>query len=436
MKLRILVVDDEAAIRESMSMILEYEGYECLSASTGENAIEVVKRESPDLVFLDIKMPGVDGLETLTRLKKLSEATPVVMISGHGTVSTAVEATKRGAFDFIEKPLARERIFITIKNALGQDRLQKENFDLQRKIRSRHDLIGSSKGLLEIMESIKRVAPTNATVLIRGESGVGKELVARGIHENSLRRRERFVQVNCAAIPEDLIESELFGHEKGSFTGAAGRQIGKFEQADRGTIFLDEIGDMSLRAQAKVLRVLQEGEVERLGASQTIKVSVRVLAATNKDLEHEIEEGRFREDLYFRLNMVELNVPALRERPEDIPSFIGFFASRFADRYDRDPWSPTAEVLREFCEYPWPGNIRQLSHVIEQSYVLDCAPSLPKGRKSKGGVNSLPFFDLGRLRDTAVRQALLATQGHKGRAAKLLGVHANTLTRMLANLDG
>ena len=370
MKLRILVVDDEAAIRESISMILEYEGYECLSASTGEDAIEVVKRESPDLVFLDIKMPGVDGLETLTRLKKLSEATPVVMISGHGTVSTAVEATKRGAFDFIEKPLARERIFIAIKNALGQDRLQKENSDLQRKLRSHHNLIGSSKGLLEIMESIKRVAPTNATVLIRGESGVGKELVARGIHGNSLRRRERFVQVNCAAIPEDLIESELFGHEKGSFTGAAGRQIGKFEQANQGTIFLDEVGDMSLRAQAKVLRVLQEGEVERLGASQTIKVSVRVLAATNKDLEHEIKEGRFREDLYFRLSVIPIHVPPLRDRREDVPVLVDHFSRIFSEENNFKTKRFSSGALDALSRHNWKGNVRELRNLVERVIIM------------------------------------------------------------------
>ena len=364
------MVDDEAAIRESMSMILEYEGYECLSASTGEEAIEVVRRESPDLVFLDIKMPGVDGLETLTRLKKLSEVTPVVMVSGHGTVSTAVEATKRGAFDFIEKPLARDRIFITVKNALGQDRLQKENSDLRRKIEFRHKLIGSSKELLKIMESIKRAAPTNATVLIRGESGVGKELVARGIHGHSLRCRERFVQVNCAAIPEDLIESELFGHEKGAFTGAAGRQIGKFEQADRGTIFLDEIGDMSLRAQAKVLRVLQEGEVERLGASQTIKVDVRVLAATNKDLEDEIKAGRFREDLYFRLSVIPMHVPSLRDRQEDIPVLVNHFCQIFSEENNFKIRKFSLAALSVLSRHDWKGNVRELRNLVERVIIM------------------------------------------------------------------
>ncbi|MCX6551424.1 MAG: sigma-54 dependent transcriptional regulator, partial [Acidobacteria bacterium] len=284
MKPRILVIDDEAAIRDSMRMILEYEGYEFLGAATGEEGITLAVRESVDLVFLDIKMPGMDGLEVLGRLKTALETLPVVMISGHGTVSTAVEATKLGAFDFIEKPLATERILLTIRNALGFSRLADDNRSLLKAAEVRHEMVGSSPVLHEIIESVSRAAPTNATVLIHGESGVGKELVARMIHKNSLRTRERFVQVNCAAIPDELIESELFGHEKGSFTGATEKQIGKFELADRGTIFLDEIGDMSLKTQAKVLRVLQEGEVERLGSSRTLKVDVRVIAATNKDL--------------------------------------------------------------------------------------------------------------------------------------------------------
>ena len=291
MKPRILVIDDEAAIRDSMRMILEYEGYDFLGAATGEDGIALVERESVDLVFLDIKMPGMDGLEVLGRLKAVGDQLPVVMISGHGTVATAVEATKLGAFDFIEKPLATERILLTIRNALGFSRLRDENQTLARAIDLRHDMVGSSPVLRGVLETVRRAAPTSATVLIRGESGVGKELVARMIHRNSLRARERFVQVNCAAIPDELIESELFGHEKGSFTGATDKQVGKFELADRGTIFLDEVGDMSLKTQAKVLRVLQEGEVERLGSSRTLKVDVRVIAATNKDLEEEIEQG-------------------------------------------------------------------------------------------------------------------------------------------------
>ena len=291
MKSRILVVDDEAEIRRSVRMILEYEGYEVLEASSGPDGVALAERESPDLVFLDIKMPGMDGLDALQRIKASNEALPVVIISGHGTVSTAVEATKAGAFDFIEKPLTTERVLVTIRNALDRTRLARREPSLKRAVEVRHQMVGESPALRQVWDAIKRAAPTNATVLLLGESGVGKELVARSIHRNSLRSRERFVQVNCAAIPEELIESELFGHEKGSFTGATEKQIGKFEQADRGTIFLDEVGDMSPKTQAKVLRVLQEGEVERLGSARTIKVDVRVIAATNKDLEAGDREG-------------------------------------------------------------------------------------------------------------------------------------------------
>src|SRR6187431_3298731 len=298
-KARILVVDDEAAIRDSLKMTLEYEGYEFIGAATGQEGLALAEREAPDLVLLDVKMPGMDGIEVLERLRNLNEALPVVVVSGHGTISTAVEATKKGAFDFIEKPFASERVLVCLRNALDQGRLTGENRALKKLVEVKHQMVGESPSLQQVKAAIARAAPTNATVLIQGESGVGKELVARTIHRNSLRSRERFVQVNCAAIPEELIESELFGHEKGSFTGATEKQIGKFEQADRGTIFLDEIGDMSAKTQAKVLRVLQEGEVERLGSSKTMKVDVRVIAATNKRLEEEIAAGRFREDLFF-----------------------------------------------------------------------------------------------------------------------------------------
>src|SRR3954462_263048 len=274
MKARILVIDDEAEIRRSVRMILEYEGYDVQEAASGPEGVALIEREPPDLVFLDIKMGGMDGLEALQKIKQHNESLPVVIISGHGTVSTAVEATKLGAFDFIEKPLASERVLVTIRNALDQGRLRDENRSLKRAVEARHQMIGDSPGLKQVMAAVGGAAATNATVLIQEESGVGKELVARTIHRNSLRSRERFVQVNCAAIPEELIESELFGHEKGSFTGAIEKQVGKFEQADRGTIFLDEVGDMSAKTQAKVLRVLQEGEVERLGSARTIKVDV------------------------------------------------------------------------------------------------------------------------------------------------------------------
>jgi two-component system nitrogen regulation response regulator NtrX len=370
MKPRILVIDDEAAIRDSMRMILEYEGYEFLAAATGEEGIALVERESMDLVFLDIKMPGMDGLEVLGKLKAAAEDLPVVMISGHGTVATAVEATKLGAFDFIEKPLATERILLAIRNALGFRRLRDENRTLARTVELRHDMVGSSPVLRGVLESVKRAAPTSATVLIRGESGVGKELVARMIHKNSLRARERFVQVNCAAIPDELIESELFGHEKGSFTGATDKQVGKFELADRGTIFLDEVGDMSLRTQAKVLRVLQEGEVERLGSSRTLKVDVRVIAATNKDLEQEIEKGLFREDLFFRLSVIPIFVPPLRERTEDIPSLVRHFAEQFTRENNFHGKRFTAEALAALQRGRWKGNVRELRNAIERVIIM------------------------------------------------------------------
>jgi two-component system nitrogen regulation response regulator NtrX len=370
MKSRILVIDDEAEIRRSVRMILEYEGYEVLEASSGPEGLTMTERDAPDLVFLDIKMPGMDGLEALQRIKASNESLPVVIISGHGTVSTAVEATKAGAFDFIEKPLASERVLVTIRNALDQTRLRDENTSLKRAVEVRHQMVGESQPLRQVWDAIKRAAPTNATVLLLGESGSGKELVARSIHRNSLRSRDRFVQVNCAAIPEELIESELFGHEKGSFTGATEKQIGKFEQADRGTIFLDEVGDMSAKTQAKVLRVLQEGEVERLGSARTIKVDVRVIAATNKDLEAEIEKGNFREDLYFRLSVIPIRVPPLRDRPEDIPALVRHFADQFSRDNNRKPQRFTPAALDYMQKARWKGNVRELKNTVERLIIM------------------------------------------------------------------
>src|SRR5215213_8317958 len=370
MKPRILVIDDEAGIRDSMRMILEYEGYECLLAATGPEGLQMAEREAPDLVFLDIKMPAMDGIEVLERLKARSDAPPVVMISGHATVSTAVEATRKGAFDFIEKPLASDRVLLTVRHAVDQRRLREENVTLRRAAESRHEMVGESPALERVRDAIGRAAPTNATVLVLGESGSGKELVARAIHRNSLRSRERFVQVNCAAIPEELIESELFGHEKGSFTGATEKQIGKFEQADRGTIFLDEVGDMSPKTQAKVLRVLQEGEVERLGSARTIKVDVRVIAATNKDLEAEIEKGSFREDLYFRLNVIPIVVPPLRERREDIPLLVRHFAEMTAEEHNLKAKRFEPPAMDALSRYRWRGNIRELRNTIERVMIM------------------------------------------------------------------
>ena len=370
MSARILLIDDDAGIRDSMRMPLEYEGYEYLQAATAEEGITLVQRESPDIVFLDVKMPGMDGMEALSRIKAINESVPVVMISAHGTTSTAFEASKRGAIDFIEKPFGAERLLVTIRNQLDRTRLIDENRSLKRAVEVRHQMVGESPGLRHVWDAIKRAAPTNATVLLLGESGVGKELVARAIHRNSLRSRERFIQVNCAAIPEELIESELFGHEKGSFTGATEKQIGKFEQADRGTIFLDEVGDMSPKTQAKVLRVLQEGEVERLGSARTIKVDVRVIAATNKDLEQEIEKGTFREDLYFRLSVIPILVPPLRDRREDIPPLVRHFADLFSRDNNRRPQRFTPGALEYLQKARWKGNVRELKNTVERLIIM------------------------------------------------------------------
>jgi two-component system nitrogen regulation response regulator NtrX len=369
-KSRILVIDDEVAIRDSLRMMLEYEGYDFVGAATGQEGLALAEREAPDLVLLDVKMPGMDGLEVLDRLRSMNETLPIVVISGHGTISTAVEATKKGAFDFIEKPFASERVLVSLRNALAQRQLRDENRSLKKAVEVRHQMIGESGALKHVMAAVARAAPTNATVLIYGESGVGKELVARTIHRNSLRSRERFVQVNCAAIPEELIESELFGHEKGSFTGATEKQIGKFEQADRGTIFLDEVGDMSSKTQAKVLRVLQEGEVERLGSARTIKVDVRVIAATNKNLEEEIDKGRFREDLYFRLAVIPIYVPPLRERPEDVAPLVRHYMDYFSRENNVRPKRITQAALDLLQRHRWKGNIRELRNTVERLIIM------------------------------------------------------------------
>jgi two-component system nitrogen regulation response regulator NtrX len=370
MKPRILVIDDEAAIRDSLKMILEYEDYDFLGASSGPEGVALVKRESPDMVVLDIKMPGMNGLEALAEIRKLDEAVPVAMISGHGTITDAMQATRLGAFDFIEKPFTSERVLVTVAKGLEVRELRQENRELKLAMESRYEIVGNSAALRRVLESVKRAAPTNATVLLLGESGVGKELVARTIHRNSPRAGQRFVQVNCAAIPEELIESELFGHEKGSFTGATEKQIGKFEQADRGTIFLDEVGDMSPKTQAKVLRVLQEQEVERLGSARTIKVDVRVIAATNKNLEEAIQRGEFREDLYFRLNVIPVLVPPLRERREDIPSLVQHFARLVGDEHNMKPKRFDAPAMEALTRYRWRGNIRELRNTIERLMIM------------------------------------------------------------------
>src|SRR5205823_8326477 len=423
-KPRILVIDDEAPIRDSLKMTLEYEGYDVIGAATGQEGLALAEREAPDLVLLDVKMPGMDGIEVLERLRNMNDSLPVVVISGHGTISTAVEATKKGAFDFIEKPFATEKVLVSLRNALDQGRLRDENRSLKKAVEVRHQMIGDSAGLKQVMAAVGRAAPTNATVLIQGESGVGKELVARTIHRNSLRSRERFVQVNCAAIPEELIESELFGHEKGSFTGATEKQVGKFEQADRGTIFLDEVADMSAKTQAKVLRVLQEGEVERLGSARTIKVDVRVIAATNKDLEAEIERGTFREDLYFRLSVIPIKVPPLRERREDIPALVRHFADLFGRDNNRRPQRFTAAALDFMQKARWKGNVRELRNTVERLLIMtpgdaidvadlrdvvrpDVKPAAPAAEAGAGGGNHLSPNTLREFKESAERKFLV-----------------------------
>jgi len=367
---RVLVIDDESGIREALRQVLEYEDWQVRSAASGGEGITLCAEFRPHVVLLDVKMAGLDGLDTLSRLRDLDPPATVVMISGHGTIATAVEATQRGAFDFLEKPLDTDRLLVTLRNALQQNALDSQNRELRRVLDSRYPMVGHSQALEEVRALIARVGPTNARVLIRGENGSGKELVARALHDASPRRERSFVEVNCAAIPGELIESELFGHMKGSFTSAFTDRAGKFELADGGTLFLDEIGDMSLSAQAKVLRVLQEGVVTRIGAAKAVQVDVRVLAATNKHLDQEITVGHFREDLYHRLNVIPIEVPALRERLDDIPELVEHFVSTLSQSAGVAPRSFTAEALKTLQRRKWPGNVRELRNAVERLLIL------------------------------------------------------------------
>jgi len=370
MSQRVLIVDDEAGIRQALKQVLEYEDLEVRVASSGGEAISLYTEFRPHLVFLDVKMAGLDGLETLSRLRAVDSHAQIVMISGHGTIATAVEATQRGAFDFLEKPLDTDRLLLTVRNALAHGDLVGENARLRQASESRYQMVGSSPALEAVRELITKVGPTTARVLITGENGTGKELVARALHDASPRRDRPFVEVNCAAIPSELIESELFGHMKGSFTGAFADRSGKFEQADGGTLFLDEVGDMSLPAQAKLLRVLQEGVVTRIGGSKPIQVDVRVLAATNKDLEHEIEEERFREDLLYRLNVVPIEVPALRDRRDDIPALVRHFAEQLAASAGVPGRKFSDEAITLLKARVWAGNVRELRNAVERALIL------------------------------------------------------------------
>jgi two-component system nitrogen regulation response regulator NtrX len=370
---RILVVDDEEGIRKILRQVLEYEGHEVRVAAGGGEALQLYGETRPDLVFMDVKMARMDGLEALDRIREHDPTALVVMISGHGTIETAVEATRRGAYDFLEKPLDTDRLLLTIRNALQQRGLAQENARLRGEVESRYEIVGRSYAVRALLDRIEKVAPTDARVLITGENGTGKELVARAIHRLSSRADAPFVEVNCAAIPAELIESELFGHMKGSFTGAHADRAGKFEQASGGTLFLDEIGDMSLAAQAKVLRALQEGIITRVGGEKPIRVDVRVIAATNKSLEEEIGAGRFREDLYHRLNVVPIHVPPLRERREDIGMLVQHFSQKAVDEQRLPVRNFAPEAIERLSRLEWSGNVRELRNTIERLLILSRA---------------------------------------------------------------
>lgn len=366
----VLIVDDEGSIRESLSEIFKDEGYYVLTSSSGEEAIETVKEQSPDLIFLDIWLSGIDGIQTLEEIKGLKPDLPIIMISGHGNIELAVKATRIGAYDFLEKPLSLERVLLAAKRALEKQALETEYKALKQDLTKRFRLIGSSQKMTVLKEQIDMAAQSNSRVLIMGESGSGKEIVARFLHENSKRVGKPFIEVNCAAIPQELIESELFGHEKGSFTGAFERKKGKFELADEGTLFLDEVGDMSLSAQSKVLRVIETQEFQRVGGSRNIKVDVRIIVATNKDLREEMKKGNFREDLLYRLDVIPIIVPPLRERKDDIPSLVEYFLEYFSSEYGQKLKKITPEAIKMLETHDWPGNIRELRNVIERLVIM------------------------------------------------------------------
>jgi two-component system, NtrC family, nitrogen regulation response regulator NtrX len=441
----ILIVDDEPGVRSALSGVLRDEGYSVDAVESGEACLERLGRRVFDVVVLDVWLPGMDGLATLARMRERQVDAQVVIISGHGNVESAVRAIKMGAFDFVEKPLSLEKTVLVVRNALRQRHLEAENLALRARMDAQHTMVGDSPGMMRLREQVAMAAPTNGRVLIFGENGTGKELVARNIHALSLRRTGPFVEVNCAAIPEDLIESELFGHVRGAFTGAVADRRGKFELAHGGTIFLDEIGDMSLKTQAKVLRVLQEQVMEAVGGSTRIKVDARVLAATNKDLRAEIKAGNFREDLYFRLNVVPISVPPLRERRGDIALLADHFMVVLAKEYGRRAKGFDSDALEALQRYSWPGNVRELRNVIERLMImvpgervagrdllfLDQSPAqLPSGEAP-----AVPIMPLHDARDDFERQyilrALAAQNGNISRTADVLGVERSNLYRKM-----
>jgi two-component system nitrogen regulation response regulator NtrX len=441
----ILVVDDEPGVRSSISGVLQDEGFDVDTAGTGEECLEKANGAAFDVIVLDIWLPGLDGLTTLQRLRERQIDSQVVIISGHGNIESAVRAIKMGAYDFIEKPLSLEKTVLVVRNALRQRDLEAENRVLRAKVdrQQQHTMVGESAAMNQLREQVNLAAPTNGRVLILGENGTGKELVARTIHHTSRRKTGPFVEVNCAAIPEELIESELFGHVRGAFTGAVADKPGRFEQANGGTIFLDEIADMSLKTQAKVLRVLQEQVMERVGGTQRIRVDVRVVAATNKDLPAEIRAGRFREDLYFRLNVIPIFVPALRDRQQDIPLLAEHFMAVLAAEYGRRPKRLAPEAAARLQQYPWPGNVRELRNVIERLIIMvggDTITAQDLGFLGRDGVPEAPspqgpVQPLADARDKFekdyILQTLAAQQGNMSRTAEVLGVERSNLYKKL-----
>ena len=443
---RILVVDDEPGIRQSLCGVLEDDGYVCSAVESGEECLTEVARQPFDIVLLDVWLPGMDGLETLAQIQEipLPDRPEVVIISGHGTIETAVKATKLGAFDFIEKPLTIEKVTVVVKNAIEQRRLQLEVQRLKETDRG-PQIIGESVSMKALRQQLGLMAGTNGRVLIFGESGTGKELVAHALHSMSPRAGDAFVEVNCAAIPEELIESELFGHRKGSFTGAQEDKVGKLQKADGGTLFLDEVGDMSLKTQAKVLRALEEQRFEPVGAAESIQVDVRVVAATNKNLEDEIERGKFREDLFYRLNVIPFYVPPLRDRVEDIPLLADHFLKEFTTEYGRKPKELTAEAYRVLAEYSWPGNVRELRNLMERIVIMNPAIRvdarhipLNPARRAVFERTLERFGSLQEVREAAERDYILKkldeAKGNVTRTAELLGLERSNLYRKMRSL--
>jgi len=440
----ILIVDDESGIRQSLSALLRDEGYDVTAVSSGEECIEAVERRPFDLILLDIWLPGIDGLATLERINEHDGAPMVVMISGHGKIETAVRATKLGAFDFIEKPLSLDKTVLAVKNALDYLRLEKENRRLRAELEQRYQILGDSVPMKALRQQIALTAPTNGRVLIYGESGTGKELVARALHAQSSRAQGPFVEVNCAAIPEELIESELFGHRKGSFTGASEDKAGKFQKADGGTLFLDEVGDMSLKTQSKVLRALEEQRVEPIGSSEMAAVDVRVIAATNKKLEDEISRNAFREDLFYRLNVIPFTVPPLRDRTEDIPILARHFLAEFNRTYGKKPKELTPAAMEVLLRYPWPGNVRELKNLIERLVIMSPAQHIepqhlpPEVFRDAGRGPQHPYATLQEARSAYEREFILRkleeNQWNMTKAATAIGIERTHLYRKMKSL--